>query len=89
VDYAIKRVEKGKYLLFFKAKQADAITGCFPDQLQLRFGMLIWMTVRTPGLAGQGLHAPIPASTPEIDIGPAPVVLPAGPADAIFFRIFH
>ena len=60
-----------------------------PDQLQLRFGMLVWMAVRTPGLAGQGLHAPIPASTPEIDIGPALVVLPAGPADTIFLRIFH
>lgn len=31
VDYAIKRVEKGKYLLLFKAKQADAITGCFTE----------------------------------------------------------
>nr|WP_295759754.1 PcfB family protein [uncultured Oscillibacter sp.] len=31
VDYAIKRVEKGKYLLFFKAKQANAITGCFSE----------------------------------------------------------
>ena len=31
MDYAIKRVEKGKYLLFFKAKQADAITGCFSE----------------------------------------------------------
>lgn len=31
VDYAIKRVEKGKYLLFFKAKQADTITGCFSE----------------------------------------------------------
>ena len=31
VDYAIKRVEKGKYLLFFKAKQVDAITGCFSE----------------------------------------------------------
>ncbi|MCI9295426.1 MAG: response regulator transcription factor [Lawsonibacter sp.] len=60
-----------------------------PDQLQLRFGMPVWMTVRTPGLAGQGLHAPIPASTPEKDIGPALVVLPAGPADTIFLRIFH
>ena len=89
VDYAIKRVEKGKYLLFFKAKQADAITGCFPDQLQLRFGMLIWMTVRTPGPTGQRLHTPIPASPPEIDIGPTLVVLPAGSADAVFFRIFH
>lgn len=31
VDYAIRPVEKGKYLLLFKAKQADAITGCFMD----------------------------------------------------------
>lgn len=31
VDYAIKRVEKGRYLLLFKAKQADAITGCFSE----------------------------------------------------------
>lgn len=31
VDYAIKRVEKDKYLLLFKAKQADAITGCFSE----------------------------------------------------------
>ena len=60
-----------------------------PDQLQLRFGMLIWMTVRTPGPTGQRLHTPVPASLPEIDIGPALVVLPAGSADAVFFRIFH
>lgn len=31
VDYAIRPVEKGKYLLLFKAKQADAITGCFEE----------------------------------------------------------
>ena len=31
MDYTIKRVEKGKYLLLFKAKQADAITGCFSE----------------------------------------------------------
>ncbi|WP_207742781.1 PcfB family protein [Intestinimonas butyriciproducens] len=31
VDYAIRPVEKGKYLLLFKAKQADAITGCFQE----------------------------------------------------------
>ena len=60
-----------------------------PNQLQLRFCVLVRMTVRTPGPAGQRLHAPIPASTPEIDIGPASVVLPAGPADTIFLRIFH
>ncbi len=31
VDYAIRRVEKDRYLLLFKAKQADAITGCFAE----------------------------------------------------------
>lgn len=31
VDYAIRPVEKGKYLLLFKANQADAITGCFSE----------------------------------------------------------
>ena len=34
VDYAIRPVEKGKYLLLFKAKQADAITGCFSEYSQ-------------------------------------------------------
>jgi hypothetical protein len=29
VDYAFHKVGKGKYLLFFKAGQADAITACF------------------------------------------------------------
>ena len=31
VDYAFRRVDKGKYLLLFKANQADAITGCFAE----------------------------------------------------------
>ena len=60
-----------------------------PDQLQLRFCVLVWMAVGTPGLAGQGLHAPVPACLPEVDIGPAFVILPDGAADAIFLRIFH
>ena len=60
-----------------------------PDQLQFRFGMLVWVALRPPGLAGQGLHTPIPASPPEVDIRPALAVLPAGSADAIFLRIFH
>ena len=60
-----------------------------PDQLQFCFGMLVWMAVRTPRLAGQGLHTPVPASPPEVDIRPALIVFPAGPADAIFLRVFH
>lgn len=31
VDYAFHKVEKGKYLLFFKAGQADAIAACFSE----------------------------------------------------------
>ena len=34
VDYAIRPVQKGKYLLLFKANQADAITGCFSEYSQ-------------------------------------------------------
>ena len=60
-----------------------------PDQLQLRFGMLVWMAVRTPGLASQRCHTPIPPGTPKVNIRPALVVLPAGSADAILLRVFH
>ena len=60
-----------------------------PDQLQLRFGMLVWMAVRTPGLASQRCYTPIPAGTPKVNIRPALVVLPAGSADAILLRVFH
>ena len=31
VDYAFHKVEPGKYLLFFKANQADAVTACFSE----------------------------------------------------------
>lgn len=31
VDYAFYQTEPGKYLLFFKSKQADAITACMSD----------------------------------------------------------
>ncbi|MCL2565876.1 MAG: PcfB family protein [Defluviitaleaceae bacterium] len=31
VDYAFHKTEPGKYLLFFKANQADAITACFSE----------------------------------------------------------
>ena len=42
-----------------------------------------------PELAGQRLHHSVPAGLPEVDVRPALVVLPAGPAHAIFLRIFH
>ena len=60
-----------------------------PNQLQFCSGMLVWMTVRTSGLAGQGFHTSIPAGPPEVDIRSVPVVLPAGSAYAVFFRVFH
>lgn len=31
VDYAFYQQEPGKYLLFFKSRQADAITACMSD----------------------------------------------------------
>ncbi|MBE6828729.1 MAG: PcfB family protein [Ruminococcaceae bacterium] len=31
VDYAFHKTEPGKYLIFFKAGQADAITACFSE----------------------------------------------------------
>lgn len=35
VDYAFYQTEPGKYLLFFKSKQADAITACMSDYADL------------------------------------------------------
>jgi len=34
VDYAFHKVDEGKYLLFFKSNQADAITACFSEYSQ-------------------------------------------------------
>ena len=31
VDYAVYKTEPGKYLLFFKSNQADAMTACFAE----------------------------------------------------------
>ena len=51
--------------------------------------MLVWIAVRTTGLADLGFYTPIPATPPEVDIRPALVVLPTGTADHVFLRIFH
>ena len=64
-------------------------TAQVPDQLQLRLCVLVGVVMRPPGLTGQGLHGPIPACFPEIDVRPALVILPAGTADAVFLRVFH
>lgn len=60
-----------------------------PDQLQFCLCVLVWMAVGPPRLTGQGLHTSIPAGPPEVDIGPALIVLPAGPAHAVFLCILH
>ena len=53
------------------------------DELVLLLGMLVGMTVRTPEPADQGLQGTVVAGTPEVDVGPAFVVLPAGTAYAV------
>lgn len=73
----------------FHQTQGRIAAAHIPDELQFCFCVLVWMAVGTPGLAGQGLHTSIPASPPEVDIGPALVVLSAGTAHAIFLRVFH
>ena len=59
------------------------------DELQFGFRVLVWVTVRPSGLAGQGRFTSVPALSPEIDIRAALVVLPAGTADAVLFRVLH
>ena len=60
-----------------------------PDQFQLCRCVLIGMTAGPPGLAGQGFHGAVPARFPEVDVRPALVVPPAGPADAVFLCILY
>ena len=59
------------------------------DQLQFCLSVLVWVTMRTSGLTGQGLHTSVPATLPEVDIRPAFVIFPTGTADAVFRRVFH
>ena len=59
------------------------------DELQLGLCVLVWMAVRTPGVVAQGCRAAVPAPSPEVDVRPAFVVLPAGAADAVFFCVLH
>ena len=69
--------------------QVGVAAAHIPDQFQLRLCVLVGMAVGPPGLTGQGLCRAVPASLPEINVGPALVVLPAGTDDAVFLRIFH
>ena len=59
------------------------------DEFEFVLCMLIGVTVRSAGLAGKGRHTTVPARFPKVDVGAAFVVLPACPADTVFFRIFH
>ena len=53
------------------------------DKLELLLGMLVGVTVRTWGPEDQGLQGTVVAGTPEVDVRPAFVVLPAGTAYAV------
>ena len=59
------------------------------DELQFGFRVLIRMTVRSSGLAGEGRCTAIPALLPEVDVRPAFVVLPAGTAHAVLLCVLH
>ena len=50
------------------------------NKLEFFLFMLPGVSVRTSGLTGQGLQGTVVAGTPEVDVRPAFVVLPAGPA---------
>ena len=57
------------------------------DELELLLGMLVGVAMRTPGLAGQGLQGTVVAGTPEVDVGPVFVVLPAGTAYSVLLSV--
>lgn len=57
------------------------------DELEFLLGMSPGVAVRASGLAGQGLQGTVVAGTPEVDVRPVLVVLPAGPAYAVLLGI--
>ena len=73
----------------FHHAEAGVAAAHVPNQFQLRLRMLVGMAVGPPGLTGQGLHGPVPAGLPEVDVRTAFVVLPAGPTLAVFFRVLY
>ena len=60
-----------------------------PDEFPFCFRMLVWMAVRSPGLAGKGCRTSIPALLPEVDVRSALVIFSAGAADTVFFCVLH
>ena len=73
----------------FDHPQSWIPTAHVTNELQLGFHVLIRMTVRASGLAGEGRHTSIPTLLPEVDVRPAFVVLSAGTANAVFLGILH
>ena len=57
------------------------------NKLEFLRGMLVGMAMRTSGLAGQGLQGTVVAGTPEVDVRPAFVVLPAGTTYTVLLRV--
>lgn len=57
------------------------------EELEFFLCMPPGVAVRTSGLTGKGLQGTIVAGTPEVDIRPAFVVLPAGPAYTVLLGI--
>lgn len=47
------------------------------------------MAVRPSGLTGKGFYCPIPATTPEVDVGASFVVFAACSADTILLCVLH
>ena len=57
------------------------------NKLEFLRGVLVRVAMRTSGLAGQGLQGTVVAATPEVDVRPAFVVLPAGTAYTVLLRV--
>ena len=91
-------------LYLFKTEDGEMLTQTMPqldhaqrwisaahvtNELQFGFRVLIRMTVRASGLAGEGRHTSIPTLLPKVDVRPTFVVLSAGAADTIFLCIFY
>lgn len=59
------------------------------NELEFFLCVLVWVAVRSSGLAGKRFHCSVPATTPEIDVRAPFVVFPAGSADSILLCVFH
>ena len=53
------------------------------NKLEFLRGMLVRVAMRTSGPASQGLQGPVIAGTPEVDVRPTFVVLPARTAYSV------